>query len=485
MITNPRSDSDPPAELLAFLEEEIDRLPSQYRAAIVTCYLEGKTNRDAAKILGWPEGTLVTRLNRAKEALRTRAAAKGMTLSVASIGAALTQHFSPASTVPSALMASTAKAATAHAAGQSLSTALSARALTLLHDTGRMFFWAKVKFAALVAVGILALGAAVTLVTNHFVSGPDALSLSGRDLDLKTAIPVLSEGKPDAVLLKSVQKMRAAAFAAARSGSGVAQDDGAYDDLGSDRTVRDRRGVVRFAFSSDRFLTRVEFPEEPGVALGYAGIGDRLLAFRSLPSEAPLAQISRLKGSTLDHKPLDWSVAQIARISPWTADDEFFAYLLAGDTSEVEWRITRDGSIIRLAIENRHGGVYSERIANSRMLIEFDTDHHAMTSLFRFEREATNDAGARRTEIQRHQITWRATGGADVPIERHVTLASKDADALKVRSTSAVRFDDYSLGRVAPPMLDPNLLAIPEGTQLHDETDLSGSSRTWTRGSFH
>ena len=41
------------------------------------------------------------------------------------------------------------------------------------------------------------------------------------------------------------------------------------------------------------------------------------------------------------------------------------------------------------------------------------------------------------------------------------------------------------VARQAPPMLDPNLLAIPEGTQLHDETDLSGSSRTWTRGSFH
>ena len=50
MLTNSRPDADPPVELLQFLDEEIDRLPALYRAAIVTCYLEGKTNREAAKV---------------------------------------------------------------------------------------------------------------------------------------------------------------------------------------------------------------------------------------------------------------------------------------------------------------------------------------------------------------------------------------------------------------------------------------------------
>ena len=478
MLTTTRPDSDPPNELLAFLDEEIDRLPSQYRAAIVTCYLEGKTNREAAKILGWPEGTLVTRLNRAKESLRSKAAAKGMTLSVTAIGAALTQHFSPAADVGSALVATTAKAAAAHAAGHSLATVVSAKTLSLLHETGRMLFWAKVKLITAVVLGVIMLGTGAAVVGHILMSGRGDVS----SFDLKSAMPRVENGSADVALLKSVQKMRSAAFAMARSGSGVAQDDGAYDGLGSDRTVPDRRGVVRFAFTANRFLTRVEFPEEPGVVLGYAGVGNRVLAYRNLPPEEPVAQIGMQKGSTLDHKPVDWSVAQISRISPWANDDEFFAYLLAGDRSEVEWRISREGSIVRLAIDNHHGGVYAERIRNSKMLVEFDMEHHAMTSLFRFERESSEEI--RGTELQRHRITWRSTGDADVPVERHVTLALKQGDVVKVRSSSFVRFQDYSLGSVRDSVVNADLLGIPEGAQVVDETEQSVSTHPWKAGSF-
>jgi len=322
------------------------------------------------------------------------------------------------------------------------------------------------------------LGTGAAVVGHILMSGRGDVS----SFDLKSAMPRVENGSADVALLKSVQKMRSAAFAMARSGSGVAQDDGAYDGLGSDRTVPDRRGVVRFAFTANRFLTRVEFPEEPGVVLGYAGVGNRVLAYRNLPPEEPVAQIGMQKGSTLDHKPVDWSVAQISRISPWANDDEFFAYLLAGDRSEVEWRISREGSIVRLAIDNHHGGVYAERIRNSKMLVEFDMEHHAMTSLFRFERESSEEI--RGTELQRHRITWRSTGDADVPVERHVTLALKQGDVVKVRSSSFVRFQDYSLGSVRDSVVNADLLGIPEGAQVVDETEQSVSTHPWKAGSF-
>ena len=53
------------AEIRRVLHEELDRIPSAYRAAIVTCYLEGLTHEEAANRLGVPVGTvpqpLVTR----------------------------------------------------------------------------------------------------------------------------------------------------------------------------------------------------------------------------------------------------------------------------------------------------------------------------------------------------------------------------------------------------------------------------------------
>ncbi len=47
-------------------------MPERYREAVVLCYLEGHTCEDAARILGWPVGTVKSRLSRARERLRAR-----------------------------------------------------------------------------------------------------------------------------------------------------------------------------------------------------------------------------------------------------------------------------------------------------------------------------------------------------------------------------------------------------------------------------
>src|SRR5262249_10373574 len=40
-------------ESVAILDEELSRLPAGYRAALVLCYLEGRTQDEAARQLGW------------------------------------------------------------------------------------------------------------------------------------------------------------------------------------------------------------------------------------------------------------------------------------------------------------------------------------------------------------------------------------------------------------------------------------------------
>jgi hypothetical protein len=54
------------------LHEEIDRLPERYRLSVVLCDLEGRTHEQAARHLGWPVGTVKSRLTRARERLRDR-----------------------------------------------------------------------------------------------------------------------------------------------------------------------------------------------------------------------------------------------------------------------------------------------------------------------------------------------------------------------------------------------------------------------------
>ena len=53
------------------LHEEIARLPARYREPLVLCYLEGLTTGAAAQRLRCPQGTMLSRLSRGRERLRT------------------------------------------------------------------------------------------------------------------------------------------------------------------------------------------------------------------------------------------------------------------------------------------------------------------------------------------------------------------------------------------------------------------------------
>jgi RNA polymerase sigma factor (sigma-70 family) len=59
-------------ELRTLLHEELEQLPARYRAPLVLCYLEGLTNQEAARRLGWPAGSISYRLARGRQMLHHR-----------------------------------------------------------------------------------------------------------------------------------------------------------------------------------------------------------------------------------------------------------------------------------------------------------------------------------------------------------------------------------------------------------------------------
>src|SRR6202453_129126 len=70
-------------DLKPVLDEEINRLPEKFRAPFVLCHLQGHTNEEAAQMLGCPKGTILSRLARGREKLRSRLARRGVALSAA------------------------------------------------------------------------------------------------------------------------------------------------------------------------------------------------------------------------------------------------------------------------------------------------------------------------------------------------------------------------------------------------------------------
>jgi RNA polymerase sigma factor (sigma-70 family) len=139
------------------LHEEIGRLPERCRAPVVLCLLEGLTHEQAARHLGWPVGTVKSRLAHGRERLRGRLLRRGLAPGAA-LSAALAARPARAA-VPAALAEATARAAVRLAAGRAAAGAVPAAVASLAGRVrgGRIMIKAVLMAAAVLALGGLGL----------------------------------------------------------------------------------------------------------------------------------------------------------------------------------------------------------------------------------------------------------------------------------------------------------------------------------------
>jgi RNA polymerase sigma factor (sigma-70 family) len=155
VITGPGE--DPALELRAILDEELSRLPARLREPLLLCELQTLSRHDAARRLGIAEGTLSSRLARAKALLRERLSRRGLGLTTGVLTAGLVREAQAA--VPHALAETTTCAATLVAAGCSLTGLVAASVLSMTEEVLRAMLFAKLRS---VAIGTFAVAAVVT-----------------------------------------------------------------------------------------------------------------------------------------------------------------------------------------------------------------------------------------------------------------------------------------------------------------------------------
>jgi hypothetical protein len=142
------------------LHEELNRLPENYRAPLMLCYLQGKTNEQAARQLGWPVGTVFTRLARGRDLLHSRLSRRGLTFSAGALGTVLAEKTASAA-LPTALLDTTLQVAQALVTAGSKTTAAvaSANVAALTEGVIQTMLLSKVKIAAaMLAASLLLAG---------------------------------------------------------------------------------------------------------------------------------------------------------------------------------------------------------------------------------------------------------------------------------------------------------------------------------------
>lgn len=159
-------------DLGPILDEELSRLPARYRAVLVLCDLEGQARSVAARHLGVAEGTVASRLARARSMLARRLAHHGLGITASTLAAALAQE--AAAAPPTAVVSSAIRTAWSVATGQAGAVVVSARIGLLAEGVVKAMLLTRLQKMAVI---LLALGIAVLsggVLAARYPPGPAA-----------------------------------------------------------------------------------------------------------------------------------------------------------------------------------------------------------------------------------------------------------------------------------------------------------------------
>jgi RNA polymerase sigma factor (sigma-70 family) len=294
---------DRPDELCVVLEEELQRLPERFRAPLVLCYLEGKTNEQAAQALGWPRGSMSRRLEEARDRLRDRLRCRGYVCTASALAAALAGTATAAPAPPVPLLDATVRAALWFATEEAPAASLvSAEALTLAKKVLHTMTIQKLKLTAALVLTASLLGGGSTFLVQAVVGAPPVPSLmpdtapAARERPDQAALPTGATARLGTLQLRHGDTIQFLGFT--RDGRGLVT-------AGKDQTIR------LWDLASGTEVRRFERPEPAaGADAGMLGKGmARLMMDQPRAFGVALSPDSRLLAATRGPNTYVWDVA--------------------------------------------------------------------------------------------------------------------------------------------------------------------------------
>jgi RNA polymerase sigma factor (sigma-70 family) len=194
----PEAEATPPeawTDLQAILDQELGRLPDRYRIVLVLCDLESRTRKEAAEELRLPQGTVASRLARARTMLAKRLTQRGVALSGGALAAALSQQAAMAG-VPASVVSRTVQVASLVVTGKAATGIMSINVAVLTEGVTNAMLVSKITrwMVGLLVLSLIALGGG--LAAQHVV-GTDSVKA---EKEAAGAGP----GSPDATPPKTV-----------------------------------------------------------------------------------------------------------------------------------------------------------------------------------------------------------------------------------------------------------------------------------------
>jgi RNA polymerase sigma factor (sigma-70 family) len=181
-------------DLRPVLDEEVGRLPERLRLPFILCHLEGVSNEEAARRLGCPKGTVLSRLSRARERLRHSLTRRGITLSGALLAAAVAEN-ATAAAAPAVLVDSTVRLGAAFVAGTA-----AAPAVSLAEGVLQAMWVTKLKVVAAFALALGVVGSGTGLAALRGRAGESTQAQGGGGSPPgKAPPPAGDKGKPQAI----------------------------------------------------------------------------------------------------------------------------------------------------------------------------------------------------------------------------------------------------------------------------------------------